>query len=91
MLSCLFLAALWSPAGKEQTYWLSCLLCFLVFLSLSQVVFRVRYNTFSSVHEGHYGLYYVQKSYILLAGTGVRKISSVACGLSPIKLIFLIS
>ena len=31
MLSCLFLAALWSPAGKELTSWLSCIWCFLVF------------------------------------------------------------
>ena len=31
VLSCLFLVALWSPAGKELTSWLSCLLCFLVF------------------------------------------------------------
>ena len=31
MLSCLFLAALWSPAGKGLTSLLSCVLCFLVF------------------------------------------------------------
>ena len=31
MLSCLFLAALWSPAGKGLTSWLSCVLCFHVF------------------------------------------------------------
>ena len=29
----LFLAALWSPAGKELTSWLSCVLCFLVLYS----------------------------------------------------------
>ena len=45
MLSCLFLAALWSPAGKELTPWLSSVLCFLVFLSPSKLVFRVRYGT----------------------------------------------
>ena len=31
---------------------------------------------------------YVRKSSILLAGKGVRKISSVACGFSPIKIHF---
>ena len=31
MLSCLFLAALWSPAGKGLSPWLSCVWCFLVF------------------------------------------------------------
>ena len=31
MLSCLLLAALWSPAGKGLTSWLSCMLCFCVF------------------------------------------------------------
>ena len=34
ILSCLFLAASWSPAGKGLTSWLSCMRCFLVFLSL---------------------------------------------------------
>ena len=42
MLSCLFIAALLSPAGKELANWLSCMLCFIVFLSLSNVVFWVR-------------------------------------------------
>ena len=26
MLSCLFIAALWSPAGKGVTFWLSCVM-----------------------------------------------------------------
>ena len=34
MLSCLFIAALWSPAGKGLASWLSCLLGFIAFLSL---------------------------------------------------------
>ena len=38
MLSCLFLAALWSPAGKVLTSWLSCVLGFRVFLSLFHLV-----------------------------------------------------
>ena len=42
MLSCMFLAALGSPGGKGLTSWLSCVLCFLVLLSLSHIVFRVR-------------------------------------------------
>ena len=42
MLSCLFIAALLSPAGKRLTSWLSCMCCFLVFLSLSHVVSWVR-------------------------------------------------
>ena len=35
ILSCLFLAAVWSPAGKGLTSWLSCMLCFLVFCHFS--------------------------------------------------------
>ena len=38
MLSFLFLAALWSLAGKGLTSWLSCVLCFLLFLPLSHMV-----------------------------------------------------
>ena len=45
MLTCLFLAASGSPAGKWLTSWLSCVLCFLVLLSLSHMVFKVRYGT----------------------------------------------
>ena len=44
MLSCLFIAALWSPAGKELTS----LLLFVMFncvLALSHVVFWVRCST----------------------------------------------
>ena len=37
MLSCLFIAALWPPDGKGLASWLSCMLCFIVFLSLSHV------------------------------------------------------
>ena len=33
MLYCLFLAALWLPAGKGLASWPSCVLCFLVFVS----------------------------------------------------------
>ena len=40
MLSCLFLAALLSSAGKGLT---SCVLCFLVFLSLSHFLGQVWY------------------------------------------------
>ena len=42
ILSCLFLAALWSPAGKCLTSWLSCMWCFLVFLLFSHMVSWVR-------------------------------------------------
>ena len=45
VLSCLFTAALWSPAGKGLTSWLSCMCCFLVFMSLSNVVSLVRCGT----------------------------------------------
>ena len=31
----LFLVALWSPAGKGLTSWLSCLLCFVTFPNVS--------------------------------------------------------
>ena len=37
MISCLFVAALWSPAGKGLTSWLL-LVMFIVFLLLSHVV-----------------------------------------------------
>ena len=45
----------------------------------------------SGIRMAHYAKYYVRKSSILLAGTCVRKISSVACRSSPIKSFFLIS
>ena len=45
MLSCLFLAALWSPAEIWLTSWFSCVLCFHVFLSLSHIMSRVRCGT----------------------------------------------
>ena len=41
MPSCMFLAALWSPAGRGLTSWLSCVWSFIVFLLLSHVVSRV--------------------------------------------------
>ena len=34
MLSCLLIAALWSPAGKGLASWLSCVWCFSCILSL---------------------------------------------------------
>ena len=45
LLYCLNLAALWPPAGKGLTSWLSCVCCFLVFLSLSHMMSRVRCGT----------------------------------------------
>ena len=30
-VSCLFIVALWKPAGKVLTSWLSCMWCFIVF------------------------------------------------------------
>ena len=38
MLYCLFVAALWSPAGKGLTSWLLCMLCFLVFCHFPKCV-----------------------------------------------------
>ena len=38
ILSCQCHAALWSPAGKGPTSWLSCMLRFVGFLSLSHMV-----------------------------------------------------
>ena len=43
-------------------------------------------NHGSGVYKEHYALYYVPKSSILLAVTGVWKINSVACGFSSIKI-----
>ena len=37
LFSCLFIAALWSLTRKGLTSWLSYMLCFIVFLSLSHV------------------------------------------------------
>ena len=45
MLSCQFIAALWSPAGIGLTSWLSCMCFFSCVLSLSHVVFWVRSGT----------------------------------------------
>ena len=45
MLSYSFIVALWSPAGKGLTSWLSCVRCFFVFLSLSHVVSWVSCGT----------------------------------------------
>ena len=44
MLSCMFIAALWSPAGKRLTSWLL-LVMFIEFLLLSHVVPWVRCGT----------------------------------------------
>ena len=44
MLSILFIAALWSPAGKGLTSWLM-LVMFIVILLLTHVVFWVRCGT----------------------------------------------
>ena len=41
MLSCLFIAALWSPAGKGLTSWFSCVSCF--FLCACGVLGQVWY------------------------------------------------
>ena len=43
-------------------------------------------NHGSGVCKENYAYYYVPKSFNLLAGTGVWKISSVACGFSSIKI-----
>ena len=45
-------------------------------------------NQALGVRKAYYTYYYVRKGSILLAGTGVRKVSLVACGLSPIKIHF---
>ena len=84
ILSCLFLVALLSPAGKWLTSWLSCVWWILVFLSLSHMVFRVWCSTglipelclllyFTSI--GH--LYtFIWKSYIaLLCSVAVLSLS----------------
>ena len=42
VFSCLFIVALWSSAGKGLTSWLSCVWCFIVFLTLFHVVCWVR-------------------------------------------------
>ena len=45
-------------------------------------------NQASDVGKAHYALYYVRKSSVLLAGTGVGEIRSVALWFSPIKIHF---
>ena len=40
----------------------------------------------SGVCKEHYAYYYVPKSSYLFAGNGEVKISSVACGFSPVKI-----
>ena len=44
------------------------------------------WNQASGVSKEHYAQYYVRNSSILLAGTGVGKISSLARGFNPIKI-----
>ena len=41
-LSCLFFVALWSPAGKGLTSWLSCVLCFVSFPKVSWATSELR-------------------------------------------------
>ena len=65
MMSCLFITALWPPAGKGLTFWLSFAM-FYCFLSLSHVVSWVRCGTrlyrflilatFSYFATSYYGL-----------------------------------
>ena len=43
------------------------------------------------VCKAHYAKYYVRKSSILSARTGVSKQRSIACGFSPFKIHFLIT
>ena len=38
VMSCLYLAALWSTAGKGLISWLSCVLCFLVLCYFTKYV-----------------------------------------------------
>ena len=45
MLFYLFNADVFSSAGEGLTSWLFCVLCFLVYLSLSSMVSWVRYGT----------------------------------------------
>ena len=45
MLFCMLIAALWSAAGEGLTFWLSCMWCCILFLSLSRVLSWVRWNT----------------------------------------------
>ena len=45
ILTCLFLAALWSPTGKGLASWPYCIWCFLLLLSLSNMVSWVRCGT----------------------------------------------
>ena len=47
---------------------------------------RLSYGKVHHVCKEHYAYYYVPKSSILLARTGVWKICSVACGFSSIKI-----
>ena len=50
MFSCLFIAALWLPAGKGLISWLSCMYCFIVFLSLSHVVWYLNVSISDLCH-----------------------------------------
>ena len=47
---------------------------------------KLRHNHGLAVCKERYAYYYVPKSSILFAGNGAVKISSVACGLSPVKI-----
>ena len=57
--------------------------------SIGKVQYKLRVgSSLGCIRKVRYAYYYmyVRKSSVLLAGTGVRKFSSVACGFSPVKI-----
>ena len=61
---------------------------FFLYLGLWSLYSGSRIESSLGVRKAHYTYYYVQKSFIFLARTGIRKISSVACEFCPVKINF---
>ena len=51
VLSCLWLAALWTSTGKGLTSWLSCVLCFVTFPNVSLVHIRIKSEVDGAVKQ----------------------------------------
>ena len=62
MLSCLFIATLWSPAGKGLTSWLSCLMIYCVFVTCPCGVLCQVWYLIVSISDLCFLNYFVQKA-----------------------------
>ena len=78
VLSCLFLVALWSPAGKGLTSWLSCLLCFYTFPNVSRSTSELRVRLVREAGLSPPVKYFTDRSKMVLL-LWIFKVFSVLC------------